>query len=190
MNYSTNAETIKKLEENGVKYTIFNKSLYITEGLFLKLQTFIFNNTNTHWNILSLFLDNQTPYYLLFRGQFYINMKKILLAFQQENNEYTIPFLLHFIKNELKIDLSKRKNIYERNLKKNMIYTFIPNETMKKQWFFSDLATKLLKTYGRTHKEVSMNEKYGGKNNYILQYTSREIWIYQKKRGIWESKQN
>ena len=187
MNYTIKEGMLEKLNQKGVEYWLYQKTLYPTEWLYQRIKQHIISSIKTHWNILALFSTKAPPYYLLYQGQFLINMKKILLSFQKQNQDYSLPFLIEFMKDKLDIDLSIRKNVYEKKWKKNMIYTLVDNKTFKERPFFRQWGTALLKNYAKIHKEIITWKKYGWYTEIIMKHIANELWYYQKKLKIWKN---
>jgi len=187
MKYKVDNSIIEIMEKNRANYYIFNKNIYIVDWLLFSIKQFMLDNIEEHWNILQLFNEKKTPYYLISNANLYINMKNILIDYQKNHKKYSIPFLINFVKTSMNIELKKRKNIYQKEIKKNMIYSILPHTLFNHNSFWGEIATKLLKIYAITNREVMISSKEDILEKEVSKYIVKELILYRAERGIWKN---
>ena len=185
MSYVKISDKYIELFVNNDKWFVYKKTCYNTEWLLEDLLLNMEAMLDSHSNIKPLFLEKTAPYYLLFWGDFFINIKNILIDYNKmKKTKYPLPFLIEFIKNKLNIKLNYRKNIYIKSIKKNLLLsniTPLPD-------FLRQTAKKTILKYSGIHKEIISWKLYGNKETTenIREYVYNELVAYKEKIWIWK----
>ncbi len=183
--YRLDPNVLKELQKKGW-YTLFHNQIYYTQWLLKKIKLFLLDDIRSNGRMYQFFTEKKKPYYLLYHGVFYINMKRILTNFKKENQEYSIPFLIAFTKIHFKLKLENRKNIYDKATKENLMLSIVDTKTVKNSKFFQFLIYKVFEIQTKKAKEINNKNKTDEEKNFI-DYVANEIEHHTHDEWVWSN---
>lgn len=185
MYIKVNTDFIDILKQNKIPFFAIKNKIYLTWKLKEELFDFVLENIERLCEIERLFSTYHHPALFVYDDELYINIRPIVSAFKKEKEKTeTIPFLLQYTKKILwNVNVAKRKNIFIKEINRNLIFAPIPTvcSSEKTTIKLKTIKNNILNYYIQVYKKLKEKETTLPQEKLLMSFIKQQLQYSKSK---------